>query len=485
MMHDLPFDVVELAPCPAPPPVRTGTTLREVAFRANGWLPDEIATLRTRFAADDDVRAIASALDRPLSGVQSKVAELGLRRNSLRAWTEMEDAYLAQTYGASATSTIAADLGRSPGAIYARAGLLGLTEGNPPYSEWELAQIRAGYAQGVPVAQLAVLIGRPTSGLATVASRLGLHHAKAPADWSADEQHRVLALAEEGWPYRDIAPRLATEGSPVRTAVAVGQALRKLGYGRGWGRTWLDEEDALLRLAYATGGSLTPLQQRLGRSQHSIRWRAGELKLRGTHARPNGWRTEPDWSEEEIAILTRDYGRMPTPALARRLGRTKGAVFNKAFSLELVHGYGRQFSVDEDRAIALARDHGVSLTDLSHALGRDVAVVSKHAIRLGLPFSTRPVRAPRGPRRNRPAWTLADILALGGAPPAPDVETALPDRAGAGEASPRAAVPHVSRDNAVPVLLGGTTLRAPAWLLAAMADAGLLRARACLGIAQE
>jgi hypothetical protein len=148
---------------------------------------------------------------------------------------------------------------------------------------------------------------------------------------------------------------------------------------------------------------------------HSIRWKAGELELNGTHARPNGWRAEPAWTKEDIEILERDYGRVPTPELAARLGRKKGGVFNKAHALDLVHGYLRPFTDEEKAAIRIAHGAGISLTDLSDALERDPAVVSKHAIRrLELSFKDRENRAPRGPRRLRSALTLADILSLAG-----------------------------------------------------------------------
>ena len=140
---------------------------------------------------------------------------------------------------------------------------------------------------------------------------------------------------------------------------------------------------------------------------------AGELGLHGTHTRPNGWRTEPDWTDNWIATLRRDYGKVPTPQLAANLDRNKGGVFSKAWSLGLVHGYIRKFTEDERAAICIAHAAGISLTDLSAALDRDPAVVSKHAIRhLGLSFHDRVNKAPRGRRRLRPRLTLADILAL-------------------------------------------------------------------------
>jgi hypothetical protein len=440
MSYELPFDLIELVPCPAlstaPSP---GAPLRELAFRKDSWLPDEIDRLRAMFAADESVDDIAASLDRGLHGVRSKIAELGLRRHSTRPWTEMDDAYLAQAYGQEATSTIAAVQGRSVAAIYARAGLLGLTEGNAPaYTDWEIAQIRAGYAEGVPVAQLGVLIGRPASGIATVASRLGIRHANGPADWSDAEQQRTLELAETGIRYAAIAERLEAEGFPHRLGRTVGQTLLRLGYGRGWGRPWLEEENDLIRQSYARGDSLAPLQNRLGRSRASIAHQAGVLGLQGTHTRPNGWRTEPPWTEAQIAILRRDYGRVKLKELETSLGRKKGGIYNKAFQLGLNSGYFRAFSDEENRAIGIARDHGVSLTDLSAALDREPAVVSKQAIKLGIPFATRVNRAPRGPRRDRPAVTLGSLLALNAPTVTPPVLLALPDAPQASQAILRA-----------------------------------------------
>ena len=66
----------------------------------------------------------------------------------------------------------------------------------------------------------------------------------------------------------------------------------------------------------------------------------------------------------------------------------------------------------ESRSIAVKGNHGTSLTDFSAALGCDPAVVSKHAIRMGVPFGARTVRAPRGPRRNRVPVTLGMLLAM-------------------------------------------------------------------------
>src|SRR3546814_5019677 len=61
--------------------------------------------------------------------------------------------------------------------------------------------------------------------------------------------------------------RISDWSSDVCSSDLFGPAIRKLGYGRGWGRPWSAEEDALLSRAYAQGLSLTPLKQQLGRSE--------------------------------------------------------------------------------------------------------------------------------------------------------------------------------------------------------------------------
>jgi len=196
MMHDLPFDLVELVPCPAVSLPAPGIPLRETAYHRGGWLPDDIDRLRTLFAADDGLQEIADALGRTLSAVRTKVDDLGLRRNSSRSWTEMDDAHLVARYGTDATSAIAGALGRSAGAIYARARLLDLTEATEPiWTQWEIAQVRTGYERGVPVAQLGVLIGRTPSAVATLASKFKIEHANAPRDWS---DARAAACARTG-----------------------------------------------------------------------------------------------------------------------------------------------------------------------------------------------------------------------------------------------------------------------------------------------
>ena len=411
---DLDADIVELAPY-VPAAFAPTQPLRETAFRADSWLPEETSRLKALFADDQALDDIARLLGRSRASVSTRIYDLGLRRNSRRSWTEWDDAVLHSRYAQDPTSRLAAELGRGVSAVYARARLLGLTEpAAPPYEGWEDTQIRTGYESGVPVGQIATLIGRPMTGVISRAGLLGLRHAAQPSGWTTQEMSRALELAETGMRYLAIIEQLVSEGFPRRSKQGLGPRLRQLGYGRGWGRAWVPEEDALLRKAYETNASLTPLRTRLGRSPHSIRWRSEALGLRGTHAHRDGFRLGPIWSEADEQTLRAGYGKIPSRELARSLGRTPAAMFSRANILGLVHGYIRGFTEDEDIAIRNAWTHGTSLTDLAEALNRDSAVVSKHAIRLGYRFSDpdRPARAPRNDRSKRPKTTLAALVDL-------------------------------------------------------------------------
>ena len=118
---------------------------------------------------------------------------------------------------------------------------------------------------------------------------------------------------------------------------------------RGWGRSWLAEEDDLLRHAYAHGDSLAPLRQRLGRSRALDR-----LSRRRTRPARHARATERLAHRAALDQRTRSPSCAANTARCRHrnwprgLGRKKGGVFNKAWTLGLKHGYIRPFGSDEE-----------------------------------------------------------------------------------------------------------------------------------------
>lgn len=419
------FDVVELAPWT--PPADGPAPLREVAYRANAWLPEDDARLREFFAADTPIDTLAWMFERTVVAVRYRMWQLGLRRRSALPWNELEDEELARRYGVDPAAAIAQDFGRAVTAVYMRAQLLGLSEPSaPPWSEWEDAQLVAGFAADIPVLQVAALIGRTYSAVNTRAHKLGVQHPSFSPEWSAEEDDFILTRANEGEAYAVIAAALADAGHRDRPGRVIGQRLRKLGYNRGWGRAWTTEESDLLRLYYQRGDTLTPLQRIMGRTRTAIAHQAKVLGLGGTHKNRAGWRQGPDWTPEEVATLKRLYGTMPTRALAAQMGRELRAIYTRANVLGLSHPWMRAFSADEDLAIHVAWRIGLGVNDLGLALGRDGAVVHKRAKRLGLSFGKAGRPAGGSPRRAvkvQGELTLAGLLAL-----ATDEERARPAR---------------------------------------------------------
>ncbi|MDD2878326.1 MAG: hypothetical protein PHT60_14060 [Acidiphilium sp.] len=412
------FEIVTLDPAIADRPSSTPSGIvpvREIRFHSRGWMPAELDRLREMIGAGTPWEEIAIAFNRTIETVKTKAWERGLYRPKLRPWTEDEDRVLVTEYGTVPTATLAIRLERGVPAIYVRAGFLGLQKAAPPpWSEAEDAVLREVYATDATIAEIAARLGRPGSGVISRASHLGLRRPEGPKPWHPDEQALALKLAEEGHRYPSIRRKLAAKGFPPRAESTFQAFIAASGYQRGWGRPWIEEECDLLRLSYQTGGNLVALAHQLGRSRTSIRWKAAELHLSGTHPKPNGARQGRPWTEADDQILRANYGRgrMKTADLARLLDRPKSAVYNRAFTLGLDHGYCRDWTQDEDLLIRIAHAAGVSITDLAQVVQRDPTIVSKRAIKLGLPFSRRNRTAPRNLRADRPVLDRAAILAL-------------------------------------------------------------------------
>lgn len=393
--HEDDILIVELTPCATLAEWSVPSTLPETAFRQDGWTPEDKSRLTTLFFADTPVEEIGPQINRSFHSVRTMICEMGLRRHSLRPWSEDDDDFLVAHYRTTPTSSIAAALGRSCGAVYARAGFLGLTTPVFDYTPWEDAQIKAGYQAGTPISQIGAIIHRTVSSVTERACHLRLRHANHRPDWASEEIDLLLLLANSNMPYREIPPLLVAAGFSERSFRACALVLRNIGYFRGWGRAWITEEDDLLRHCYKVGGSTTALAKALNRPIGSVRWRARELKLSGTHQNKNGFRVAPSWSEEEDAYLVAHYSTETTAALVAHLKRPKAGIYCRAHRLGLkapLHGGPTEAERD---LLRHAATEGRSVASMSRQLNRDGATVLKWAKTLKLDFSPPALRAAR------------------------------------------------------------------------------------------
>lgn len=408
------YDIITLGTATEKVPSKDDSAVKEIVYRRDSYLPEEIALMRTMFDAGVATGEIARALARGTAGVATKMADLGWTRNTSRPWTGLEDEALVQHYRREPTLTLANRMNRSAGALYARARHLGISNaGEPGWSAGEDELLKAAWQKEIPIARITTLLDRTGNAIISRASDLGLRRPSTPENWTEEERARVLVLAETGMTYAQIARTTSSEGWPKRSKVSIKNSLRALGYERGWGRPWLQEEEDALRRAYADGSSIAALAIGLGRTRSSAMWKASELGLKGTHVRKNGFRSSPDWTKTEDAYLRESYGRLPSKAIARELGRALAAVYNRAWILGLKTGYAKPYSPDEDRAIRIAHRHNLRLTDIARAAGRDPSALCRRAAKLGLSFSAREKPASQTPRaKQRPVLTLRDILAF-------------------------------------------------------------------------
>ena len=74
--------------------------------------------------------------------------------------------------------------------------------------------------------------------------------------------------------------------------------------------------------------SVPEIAARLGRGEKSVRGKAGALGLR-RHGRKSAW------SSREIKTLERLYGTADVRELAARMGRTRGAIYQKAREMHI------------------------------------------------------------------------------------------------------------------------------------------------------
>lgn len=301
---------------------------------AERWRPHEDQRLREWYAAGVPVTEIARRLGRSQDAVDARRRALGVpaRRPTPRRWSPEQDALLRASAEAGVpAAAVAQRLGLPLEAVRRRRrALLPSRRRTRPYTVAEDEALREAIARDRPLRALAAELGRTEGALRVRAHTLGLLTGDRRRRWTLREDGLLREGYERGLGCEAVA-RLMLGGT--RTASAVSARARRLGL-VSYARTWSREEEAALRRAAAANASLYAVAERHGRTPEAIRRRARRLgiELAAEPAPAAGRR----WAPEEDALL-RALASSHPGRLARLLGRSDRAVLHRMRKIGLAN----------------------------------------------------------------------------------------------------------------------------------------------------
>jgi hypothetical protein len=305
-----------------------------IARRDGGWSAAQDALIVAASRAGLPASAVSAALGIPADRVRRRRSKLVGARAAASRYRAADDAAIAHVFSVGGDlAALSESLGRSPGALRARARALGVSTARSR-RRWTPAEddaLRAGYRDGCSCRHIAERIGgtRSAAAIAARARKLGL--STYGRSWSTGDDEWLRLLLQSGMTLDAVALTV------VRSPDAVRQRARKLAVamppttvGRRTGQRWTPDEDAVLRAHVAANPIV--LASTLGRSANAVRARMRALALTARRQRsPHDRVPRPGkLSPGELAVLSRELLAHPEPArmltVARRLRRPPAAI---------------------------------------------------------------------------------------------------------------------------------------------------------------
>ncbi|MHB8658158.1 MAG: hypothetical protein ACYC91_09420 [Solirubrobacteraceae bacterium] len=309
---------------------------------------DHLIILATR--AGVPASDVARQQGRSPEQVRARRAHLLGARSTARRYEPWEDAAITAAWAEGLdVRVLAVRLGRSADALRLRARSLGLHD-PPPRRRWSSAEdhaLREGYSIGLSCREIQRrgLPHRSPGAISARAGKLGLtSYARL---WSEEDDRRLALLLAERTPVDQVALAL------TRTPEAIRQRMRRLSICAGAesrylrsGERWSDAEDAVLRAD--PGAHPSVLGKLLSRSDHSIRRRQRVLGIRTASRSPHNAGIDPGgFSPAEDGLVLREIpaGERARAtrllALSARLARTPGELQRRAAQLRRLRGRTR------------------------------------------------------------------------------------------------------------------------------------------------
>jgi len=351
--------------------VRTKAHLWGIHWDAYHWAPKHEALLK-RYYVSRGASWVAQRVGHTPDSVKARAMKLGIRHWEGRRFSQHELEIMQRLYPQKGRRETARLLGRSFGAVSTKAHKLGLHANELRRWTKEENESLRQYAGTRPAKHIGKEINRSRQA---VIKQIQVLHLSAynPNKWTAQQKAYVLKHYKTK-PYAEIAAKIG------RTFTAVAAFLQSQGKRRRVLHTWTNKEKSYI-IKWYNKKPVGEIARALGVSSWvEVRTYAGKLGL---------WRQRLPmhrWTEEEKAIVLRDYVHAPIAELAARIGVTEHGLEGMASRLGVAHRPRGHFKMPSDEKLSYIKEwyYRKPIREIAQTLGLKWTEVRTCAAKIGL-----------------------------------------------------------------------------------------------------
>lgn len=371
--------------------------------RPNTWSDSELNLLRERYSATPWDQ-LTPLLGRTKPAIDQKARSLGLVRTcynglTLKAWTVREIKILRDVYPTETSKVVARLTGRAVTSIHKKAQALGIkkvtrnngptrTSTSWPWDAQDDEDLKRSYAtKGVEA--LAAALGRSKTAIYARAHILGITNSAGqgrPAPLGAERMNRgylMRKVAKTGirkndWKRVDLIEWEAMHG-PIPEGYALLAPQKRPRLLESFRLVHRDELPLLKAAANAS-----PETRRLRVLKSQFGWQLSRIEKRNESPGRAKLQHRCDWSDTDIAYLLANHNSVPLMTIAERLGRTKKALLRQLQKRGLPRKKreGSWSQYQSGTLVELYACHSAS--EIATVLGKSPEAIYMKAARLGL-----------------------------------------------------------------------------------------------------
>jgi len=242
-------------------------------FGAKRWSDEEIKILKEMYPLHT-TEEISDMIDRTAAGICGMAHRLKLRK--LSPWTKKHDAFLRRFHTKKSYDKIASALNRTADSVLWRAKKLGITTKVPHAVRPSVPWIKKEYDLFIKhyptttAKELGKRIGRSKGAIDARARVLGIKKYTEERNWTK-QQDKIIRKYYKKMRYKDLAVKLG------RSCEAVQSRISKLGLMK---NGWTDKNIRLLKREFLKGTSMLRTAKLLGKGKSTCNGKIKELGLR-------------------------------------------------------------------------------------------------------------------------------------------------------------------------------------------------------------